>query len=49
MGSNARGNESYQGKNAYDDRAQVTVKDKKMIGGREKTEIRVSGIRLDKN
>eukprot|EP00347_Sterkiella_histriomuscorum_P003347 403364640 len=44
-------NEAFQGKNAYDDNqnAKMTIKDKKMMGGREKTEIRVSGIRLDKN
>ncbi|CDW75547.1 rab2 gtpase [Stylonychia lemnae] len=31
-----------------DENAKVLIKDKKMMGGRDKTEIRVSGIRLDK-
>ncbi len=38
-------------KNAADDRnkkSNVTIKDQKNMIGREKTEIRVSGIRLDK-
>lgn len=49
MQSRAGKNDSYSSKNALDDDTRVTVKDKKLMGGREKTEIRVSGIKLDKN
>lgn len=35
--------------NALENSSRVTIKEKKMIGGRERTEIRVSGIRLDKD
>ena len=49
MQSRAGKSDSQSSKNALDDDTRVTVKDKKLMGGREKTEIRVSGIKLDRN
>ena len=42
-------NEAWNAQHAQDDNPRVMVKEKKTMGGKEKSEIRVSGIRLDRN